>query len=97
MIENTLNRKTAETLFDENAIFFNNGDAVPEKIVYELFGTPAAEFYKQNNAIFVSGRDYNITGSCNNSRPPITYFKKSGFMKFVAEHNYLLLLQRTVN
>lgn len=95
MIEHTLNKGAAAALFEENAIFFFNGDAVPEYRIYELFGTAAAEFYYRNKHctdLFVGGRDYNATGACDNCRPLTTYFTKSGFMQFVTEHNYQMTI-----
>ena len=45
----------------------------------------------------VAGKDWNGTGACSEDRPLMEYLYKSGFMKIVSEHNYLLICKEHRN
>lgn len=95
MITQTLNRAEAEALFQREAVLFGR-DAVPEYRVLELFGEVAANFISRTlkcDGYLKGGTDWNAWGSCEPGRPMIHYYHLSGFLKIVAEHNYILSLE----
>ena len=98
MITEPLNREAAEQLFTQEAIIMSGtgAEGIAQYRIVELFGEPAAAFMERNirhEGYLVGGRDYNSSGAASLDRPMITYLYKAGFMKIVAEHNYLLTLQ----
>lgn len=95
MITQTLNRAEAEALFQKEAVLFEH-DAVPEYRVMELFGDVAAEFISRTlkcDGYLKGGTDWNAWGSCEPGRPMIYYYRLPGFLKIVAEHNYVHALE----
>lgn len=98
MITEPLNREAAEELFKQEAIVMSGtgAEGIAQYRIVELFGEPAALFMSRcmsYEGYLVGGRDYNATGAASTDRPMLYYFYKAGFMKIVAEHNYLLSLQ----
>lgn len=69
-------------------------NGVPYYRVIDLFGEQAARFiarHQSHDGWLQAGRDWNGFGECSEERPLINYLYKSGFIKVVSEHNYLLL------
>lgn len=94
MITKTLNKEEAVALFQRECVLFSQ-DGVPEWRVLELFGQTAADFISRAVAIdgyMKSGTDWNGWGSCEPGRPLRHYYTLPGFLKIVAEHNYILTL-----
>lgn len=91
MIQETLNKDAINRLFEAEAFYIYDGDAIPEYRIVELFGAAAAEYIERNIG---KGRPlmgyYNAIGNCSAERPYIRYFYKPGFEKIVSNHNYLI-------
>ena len=102
MITETLNREAAENLFAAEAIVMGSAgsEGIPQYRIVELFGEPAADFMEENikaDGFLILGKDVNAYGSGSSERPLLTYLCKSGFLKVVVEHNYLLSLEKHRN
>lgn len=99
MIKRLLNKADAVDLFEKNAILLDDNDAIPFHRTVEIFEETADSFDKNISGYkipgyFKSGIDYNvITGNNDDERPTIDYFYKSGFLKLVREHNYMLVVK----
>lgn len=81
-----LNRERAEEIFNTESLYLSGGNVIPCYRVIELFGDWAKKFIFENRGDIES----NAWGDCH-ERPMIFYLYKSGFMKVVAERNYLLM------
>ena len=96
MINQTLNRQAADTIFEEEAILFGEMNAIPEFRIVEIFGEWAGAFIEKHihyNGYLEGGRDYNGWGDCGAERPMLNHLYRRGFFKIVSEHNYRLTLQ----
>lgn len=94
MINRLLKKEEAEALFEKEAVMMVDRNGVPYYRVIDLFGEQAARFIAENtkpDGWLKPGRDGNGFGECSAERPLINYLYKSGFIKVVSEHNYLLL------
>lgn len=87
MYKTFLNKEKAEEIFNAESLYLGSGNVIPCYRVTEMFGEWIREFAVKN---LESGGDFNAWGDCR-ERPLIFYFHKSGFMKIVAERNYLLM------
>ena len=96
MIDQTLNRQAAETIFEEEAILFGESNGIPEYRIVELFGEWASVFIEKHihfKGYLEGGRDWNAWGDCGQERPSLRFFYRRGFLKIVSEHNYRLSVQ----
>ena len=99
MLTETLSREAAEQIFRKEAIVMGGSGAegIPQYRIVELFGKSAADFMEKNiktDGYLKGGEDYNAVGAASVDRPVITYLYKAGFFKVVAEHNYLITLEK---
>lgn len=81
-----LNRERAEEIFNAESVYLGEGNVIPCYRVAEMFGEWIKDFVWENRGSI----DMNAWGNCH-ERPMIYYLYKSGFMKVVAERNYLLM------
>lgn len=82
-----LSKEAAEEIFNIEAVYLDRGNVIPCYRVAEMFGNWIEEYAKTR---LKDGDDCNAWGNCH-ERPMIYYLSKSGFMKVVAERNYLLM------
>lgn len=95
-MDNTINKTDAMEIFAKESIFLGGEDVLPFYKAIDIFGEMAAVFIDDNMGCEKSlkgGVDYNALGACSESRPVMYYFYKSGFLKLVSEHNYLLSIE----
>lgn len=96
MITVTMNHEEAVALFHRECVLFDR-DGVPEWKVIELFGQTAADFLARTfrqDSYMKGGADWNAWGSCEPGRPMRYYYYLPGFLKLVAEHNYVITLAK---
>ena len=100
MINRLLKKEEAEALFEKEAVMMVDRNGVPYYRVIDLFGEQAARFivrHQSPDGWLQTGRDCSAFGECSAERPLINYLHKSGFIKVVSEHNYLLLCKEQQN
>lgn len=90
MIKGYLSKDKAEEIFKDNSLYLSQGNVVPCYRITELFGEWANRFMKYG---LKNGGDCNAWGDCSSERPVIHFLYKSGFMKVVAESNYILMME----
>ena len=73
--------------FNIESVYLDRGNVIPCYRVAEMFGDWIKEYARTR---LKDGNDCNAWGDCH-ERPMIYYLSKSGFMKVVAERNYLLM------
>ena len=91
-INETISKKTADALFDDEAILFGNANWIPEYRIVELFGEWAAAFIEKHicyNGYMVERVDYcDVRNDNSNVHSKIRFCSRAGFNKIVSEHNY---------
>lgn len=95
-IYDTISKKTADALFDDEAILFGNANGIPEYRIVELFGEWAAAFIEKHicyNGYMVVRVDYNVWDDNGSAHSEIRFFSRAGFYKIVSEHNYRACLE----
>lgn len=90
MITEQLSRAAAEKLFEKEAIWMGNEDAIPFYRIVELFGTDYAYYLERERSFgrgsLEGGRDWNIAWDTK-EESSFDYLSRSGFLKIVAAHN----------
>ena len=82
-----LSKEAAEEIFNIESVYLGRGNVIPCDRVAERLGDWRKEYARTS---LKDGNDCNAWGDCH-ERPMIYYLSKSGFMKVVAERNYLLM------
>jgi hypothetical protein len=96
MIEKTLSNAEVMEIFEQEAVFFHGKDAIPEYRIIELFGAAVGDYIVKNihyNGYLIAGKDWNGCGACSQEQLFVRYFYKTGYMKIVSEHNYMLTVR----
>lgn len=96
MIDKVLNKAEAVELFEKEAILFGTSDVIPFCRAIELFGEDAAAFFSENiklEGYLKGGEDWNAWGACTEKRPITNYLYRAGYLKWVTEDNYQIVIK----
>ncbi|MBQ3334948.1 MAG: hypothetical protein IJG85_05090 [Eubacteriaceae bacterium] len=82
----TLNKKQAQKLFNENSVYIDGKDVILEKTMIELFGDKVTQYVKTT---FPEGLEELFF---DNGLVP--YFKENGFFRAVSYYNVFRFLEK---